>query len=51
MVISTWRAVEEWVNWESSDKRAANEAKIEPLLEAPTTYEIYDETTSQMRND
>jgi heme oxygenase (mycobilin-producing) len=42
MVVSTWGTVEEWVNWERSDKRAANEAKIEPLLAASTTYEIYE---------
>jgi heme oxygenase (mycobilin-producing) len=47
MVVSTWRTVEEWVNWESSDKRGANEAKIEPLIEVPTKYEIYDVGASQ----
>lgn len=42
MVVSTWQTIEEWINWENSDKRAANEAKIDPLLEVPTKYEIYD---------
>ena len=42
MVISTWRTIEDWVRWQSSDKRAGNEAKIEELLEVPTKYEIYD---------
>jgi heme-degrading monooxygenase HmoA len=41
-VVSTWQTIEGWVNWQTSDKRAANEAKIEALLEVPTKYEIYD---------
>jgi len=41
-VVSTWQTIEAWVNWQNSDKRAANEAKIEALLEVPTKYEIYD---------
>ena len=41
-VVSTWRTIEDWVRWQSSDKRAANEAKIEESLEVPTKYEIYD---------
>jgi heme-degrading monooxygenase HmoA len=42
MVVSTWRTIEDWVRWQSSDKRAGNEAMIESLLEQPTKYEIYD---------
>jgi heme-degrading monooxygenase HmoA len=41
-VVSTWRTIEDWVNWQSSDRRAGNEERIEVLLEAPTKYEIYD---------
>ena len=41
-VVSTWRTIEDWVRWQSSDNRAGNEAKIEGLLEVPTKYEIYD---------
>jgi heme-degrading monooxygenase HmoA len=41
-VVSSWRTIEDWVRWQSSDKRAGNEAKIEKLLEVPTKYEIYD---------
>jgi heme-degrading monooxygenase HmoA len=41
-VVSTWRTIEDWVRWQSSDKRAGNEAKIEELLEVPTKYDIYD---------
>lgn len=41
-VVSTWRTIEDWVRWQSSDNRAGNEAKIEALLEVPTKYEIYD---------
>jgi heme-degrading monooxygenase HmoA len=40
-VVSSWRTIEDWIRWQSSDKRAGNEAKIEPLLELPTKYEIY----------
>jgi heme-degrading monooxygenase HmoA len=48
-VVSTWRSIEEWVNWQNSDKRAANEAKLEALLEVPTKYEIYDAGGYQKR--
>jgi heme-degrading monooxygenase HmoA len=41
-VVSSWRTIEDWVRWQSSDKRAGNEAKLEALLEIPTKYEIYD---------
>jgi heme oxygenase (mycobilin-producing) len=41
-VVSTWQTIEDWISWQSSDKRAGNEAIIEELLEAPTKYEIYD---------
>jgi len=41
-VISSWHTIEDWVRWQSSDMRAANEAKLEKILEVPTKYEIYD---------
>ena len=41
-VVSTWQTIDDWVRWQSSDKRAGNEAKLEKLLEVPTKYEIYD---------
>jgi heme-degrading monooxygenase HmoA len=41
-VVSTWQTIEDWVRWQSSDKRAGNEAEIEGLLEVATKYEIYD---------
>ena len=41
-VVSTWQTVEDWIRWEESDERAANEAKLESLLEVPTKFEIYD---------
>jgi heme-degrading monooxygenase HmoA len=41
-VISSWRSVEDWIRWQSSDKRAENEAKLEKILEVPTKYEVYD---------
>jgi heme-degrading monooxygenase HmoA len=41
-VVSSWKTIEDWIRWQTSDKRASNEARIEPLLEVPTKYEIYD---------
>ena len=41
-VVSTWQSVEDWIRWEESEERAANEAKVESLLEVPTSFEIYD---------
>ncbi len=48
-VISTWQSVEDWINWEESDKRAGNEAELESLLEEPTKFEIYDMGMSSER--
>ena len=39
-VISTWQSVEDWIVWEESDDRAANESELESLLEQPTRFEI-----------
>ena len=41
-VVSTWQTVEDWIRWEESDERAANEEKLEGLLEARTQFEVYD---------
>jgi heme-degrading monooxygenase HmoA len=41
-IVSSWKTIEDWIRWQSSDKRASNEVRIEPLLEVPTKYEIYD---------
>ena len=41
-VVSTWQTVEDWIRWEESDERAANEEKLEALLEARTKFEVYD---------
>jgi heme-degrading monooxygenase HmoA len=41
-VISTWQSVEDWIGWEESENRAANESELENLLEEPTKFEIYD---------
>jgi heme-degrading monooxygenase HmoA len=41
-IVSAWQHLEDWIRWQSSDERAANEAKLEGLLEVPTKYEIYD---------
>ena len=42
MIVSTWEKLDDWIRWEGSEERAANEAKIENLLEVPTKYEVYD---------
>ena len=42
MVVSTWQTIEDWIHWEESDRRIANEAKIEGLLKTPVKFEIYD---------
>jgi len=34
--------VEDWIHWEESDQRAANEAKLKGLLKTPVKFEIYD---------
>jgi len=41
-VVSTWQTVEDWIRWEESDLRAANEEKLESLLEKQTKFEVYD---------
>jgi heme-degrading monooxygenase HmoA len=41
-VVSSWSTIEDWIRWQNSDKRTANEANIEKILEVPTKYEIYD---------
>ncbi len=41
-IVSSWQTIEDWVQWQSSEERSANEAEIENLLEQPTKYEIYD---------
>ena len=41
-VVSTWQTVEDWIRWEESDERAANEEKLEGILEKRTTFEVYD---------
>jgi len=47
MIVSTWEKLDDWIRWESSEARAANEAKVESLLEEPTKYEIYNFSISQ----
>ena len=41
-VISSWQTIEEWIEWEESDARAAVEDKFESLLEQKADFEIYD---------
>jgi heme oxygenase (mycobilin-producing) len=41
-VVSTWQSVDDWIRWEESEARAANEEKLERLLEESTKFEVYD---------
>ena len=41
-VISTWQTIEDWIRWQESDEREANESQFESMLEVPTQFEIYD---------
>jgi len=41
-VVSTWQTVEDWIQWEESDQRAANEAKLKGILRTPAQFEVYD---------
>ncbi|UCG05436.1 MAG: antibiotic biosynthesis monooxygenase [Desulfobacterales bacterium] len=41
-VISTWQSVDDWINWEESNQRAADEAQLESLLQEPAHFEVYD---------
>jgi heme-degrading monooxygenase HmoA len=41
-VVSTWQTIDDWIRWEESDERSANENQLEALQEGPTDFEIYD---------
>ena len=41
LVISTWRNLEDWERWFNSSQRKELHAKVDPLLELGTSYEIY----------
>ena len=41
-VISTWQAIEEWIEWQESDERAETEASLDNILEEAAKFEIYD---------
>lgn len=41
-VISTWQTIEGWIEWQESEERAATEANLDPILEEPAKFEIYD---------
>jgi heme-degrading monooxygenase HmoA len=41
-VVSTWQTVEDWIQWEESDERAANEANLKDMLKTPAQFEVYD---------
>jgi heme oxygenase (mycobilin-producing) len=41
LVISTWKSLEEWEKWLSSDERNAVQNKIDIILGKKTEYEVY----------
>lgn len=41
-VISTWQTIEEWIDWQESEERAATEASLDKILEEAAKFEIYD---------
>ena len=41
LVISTWRASEDWKKWVSTAERNALQGKLDALLGGKTGYEIY----------
>jgi heme-degrading monooxygenase HmoA len=41
-VVSTWQTVEDWIQWEESDERAAHEANLTDTLKVPAQFEVYD---------
>jgi heme-degrading monooxygenase HmoA len=41
-VVSTWQTVDDWIQWEESDQRAANEAKLSDLQKVSAQFEVYD---------
>lgn len=43
VVISTWRAVEDWNSWVKNEKRIAIQTEIDQLLGEKTDYAVYEE--------
>lgn len=41
LVISTWKSLEEWEKWLSSDERNGVQNKIDIILGKKTEYEVY----------
>ena len=41
LVISSWRSLEDWQRWFNSSQRKELHAKVDPLIEGGTTYEVY----------
>jgi len=46
MVISTWRSLEDWKAWETSEKRAKLYQQIEPLLVEKPRVRIFEIPTT-----
>jgi heme-degrading monooxygenase HmoA len=41
LVISTWKSLEDWEEWFSSDERSEIQMEIDSLLGDDTVYEVY----------
>jgi heme-degrading monooxygenase HmoA len=41
VVISTWESLERWLQWKNDPARTQVEAKLEPHLMEPTSYEVF----------
>lgn len=41
IVISTWASADDWEAWAASDERTALQAKVDSLLQKPSTHRVY----------
>jgi len=46
VVRSTWNSIEDWRKWLQSEERNAIQTKMDPLLEEPTQYRVYEPLVS-----
>lgn len=42
VVASTWRTIDNWENWKSSDFRKSKDVKFDEFLDGKTEYEIFE---------
>lgn len=43
MVISTWRSLQDWENWQKNEERISIQSEIDLLLGEETEYAVYEE--------